>query len=193
MVTSAERGRDTRRRLLDAAAALIAEVGWGGVSTRLLAQRAGTNVGLVHYHFRSLSALLVEAAVDAARRAMLAPVLLLEQAPDIGRGIDDLLAAMRAYTGQDPTSRLLSEALLASAREERLRTAFKALLDEFRSEVAAWLVEQGHPDPAQADAAAAVLAMVLDGLVLHRSVDPDLDPAALAGPLRRLLADPNQP
>ncbi|MFD0890429.1 TetR family transcriptional regulator, partial [Streptosporangium algeriense] len=37
---SAERGRATRQRLFDAAVALIGEVGWGGVTTRMVAERA---------------------------------------------------------------------------------------------------------------------------------------------------------
>ncbi|WP_288047924.1 helix-turn-helix domain-containing protein, partial [Nocardia sp.] len=52
---SAERGRATRERLLEAAVSLIGEVGWSGVSTRMVAQRAGVNAGVVHYHFASVS------------------------------------------------------------------------------------------------------------------------------------------
>ncbi|MGH3673909.1 MAG: TetR/AcrR family transcriptional regulator, partial [Pseudonocardiaceae bacterium] len=39
--TAAERGREVRLRLLGSAAELIAERGWTGVSTRILAERAG--------------------------------------------------------------------------------------------------------------------------------------------------------
>jgi len=52
--TSAERGQAVRRRLLDAAAELIPELGWSGVSTRVLAERAAVTPGMVHYHFASL-------------------------------------------------------------------------------------------------------------------------------------------
>lgn len=61
--TSIERGRSARAKLLAAAAALIAEVGWNAVSTRLLADRAGVRSGLVHYHFESLQTVLRRAAL----------------------------------------------------------------------------------------------------------------------------------
>lgn len=38
--TAADRGREVRLRLLNAAAGLIAELGWNAVSTRNLAERA---------------------------------------------------------------------------------------------------------------------------------------------------------
>jgi len=47
--------------LLDAAERLLAEVGYAGVTTRRLAQRAGVNHGLVHYYFGSNENLLVRA------------------------------------------------------------------------------------------------------------------------------------
>jgi AcrR family transcriptional regulator len=42
---------DVKEALLQAAAELIAEVGWGRVSSRMVAERAGVNNALVHYHF----------------------------------------------------------------------------------------------------------------------------------------------
>jgi AcrR family transcriptional regulator len=59
-----------RDRLLAAAAELIAEKGWGAVSTRVLADRAGVGSGVVHYHFDSTQAVLVQASVGALRTAL---------------------------------------------------------------------------------------------------------------------------
>jgi AcrR family transcriptional regulator len=47
--------------LLDAAERLLVEVGYGGITTRRLADAAGVNHGLVHYYFGSNEALLVRA------------------------------------------------------------------------------------------------------------------------------------
>jgi AcrR family transcriptional regulator len=47
--------------LLDAAEQLLVEVGYGGITTRRLADAAGVNHGLVHYYFGSNEALLVRA------------------------------------------------------------------------------------------------------------------------------------
>jgi len=43
----------TRERIVDAALEAFAEKGFRGASTRDIAQRAGTNQGLITYHFRS--------------------------------------------------------------------------------------------------------------------------------------------
>jgi AcrR family transcriptional regulator len=43
----------TRERIVEAALEAFAEKGFGGASTRDIAQRAGTNQGLITYHFRS--------------------------------------------------------------------------------------------------------------------------------------------
>ena len=43
--SAAEQGQLTRARLMDAAAELIAERGWGAVTTRIVAERAGLRPG----------------------------------------------------------------------------------------------------------------------------------------------------
>lgn len=52
--------RDTAEEaFLDAAERLLVEVGYGGITTRRLAEEAGVNHGLVHYYFGSMENLLV--------------------------------------------------------------------------------------------------------------------------------------
>ena len=55
----------TREQLMAAAAELIAELGWGRVTTRAVAERAGLPHGAVSYHFRGKQELLTEAAMYA--------------------------------------------------------------------------------------------------------------------------------
>jgi len=63
---SGEKSAQTRRRLLDAAEALVADEGYGAPSHRSIAKRAGVHVALVNYHFGSKE-MLLESVV--ARRA----------------------------------------------------------------------------------------------------------------------------
>jgi AcrR family transcriptional regulator len=52
--TTRDRQREaTRERIVEAAAEAFAERGFHGASTRDIAQRAGTNQGLITYHFRT--------------------------------------------------------------------------------------------------------------------------------------------
>ncbi|MBB2740760.1 UNVERIFIED_ORG: AcrR family transcriptional regulator [Microbispora rosea subsp. rosea] len=184
---SADRGRTTRQRLLGAAAALIAEVGWGGVSTRMVAERAGVAPGVVHYHFASLPDLLIAASTGIARAMLEELTERLAEQPDPETGVEWLLGELSRYTGTDPASLLIVEMYLAAARLPDLRDLLHEIVADSRARVAAWLRERGHGGPGRAEAIAAVLVAAVDGLVLHRGLDPDLDLTALAGPLRAMV------
>jgi AcrR family transcriptional regulator len=56
----AARGLETRQKILDAARDTIVERGYGGTSTRAVAELAGVPLSLVHYHFGDKRTLLVE-------------------------------------------------------------------------------------------------------------------------------------
>lgn len=176
--------QEARERLLAAATELIAERGWTGVSTRLLAERAGVGAGVVHYHFPSVQALLSEAALGAMRRALAEFGPVLEQAHTADDVLDLLLASLDRYTGRDPLSLLFVETYLASTRDRRLRRAVARVVTEFRRQVARWLHEHGADRPEQT---AAVLAAAVDGVLLHRPLSPDLTAAYVAPVLRRML------
>jgi AcrR family transcriptional regulator len=55
----AVRGEATRLRILDAARDVLVERGYSGTSTRAVAERAETQLSLVHYHFGGKQQLLV--------------------------------------------------------------------------------------------------------------------------------------
>jgi AcrR family transcriptional regulator len=58
------RSAATRRRLVEAAVETLKEQGYVGASARAIAERAGSNQGLIFYHFGSVTNLLL-AALDA--------------------------------------------------------------------------------------------------------------------------------
>ena len=59
--------RDARRRLLDAAATLLATKGYASATARAIGDEAGCNQALVFYHYGTLNELLL-AALDASSR-----------------------------------------------------------------------------------------------------------------------------
>ena len=183
--TAAARGRQVRQRLLRAAAELIAERGWTAVSTRILAQRAGAAVGLVHYHFASLQARMTEAAISAMRSLLDGLGPLLDRAETPEDALDLLLGSLDRYTGHDQTSLLFTEAYLAATRDENLRQAIGAVVADLRGQLAEWLGRRGVDAPEQT---ATVLAAAMDGLILHRALNPDLTATAVTPVLRRILA-----
>lgn len=180
---SAARGQQTRTALLDAAVQLIVEEGWGAVTTRKMAERAGVRPGVVHYHFGSVTDLLVTASLDALKRELEHMLDMFEDAHDTSAGLGDMLKTVATYSADDPLTILMSEALLAATRIEALRTELSDLLRQWRAATARWLQLQGVED---AEATATVLTAALDGLVLHCLLDPTLGMEELGGPLERL-------
>jgi AcrR family transcriptional regulator len=64
------RGRETREQLLAAAASVLGEDGYGAMSMRAVADRAGVRLSLVHYHFGSKAGLM-EAVLDHLTEGLL--------------------------------------------------------------------------------------------------------------------------
>lgn len=181
----------TRERLLHATVELMAEIGIDRVRTRSIARRAGVNPALVHYHFGTVSALVMEAAQDALLRT-LGPSL---EAFRSGATIRDSIRAILRWVerhGQDaPGSTILAEAMVKATRNasfrrwatQASRRFRRVILDRLRAARAA-----GELDPElDLTATATLLAAALDGLLFHRLVDPKLDVLRVAGPLAGML------
>jgi AcrR family transcriptional regulator len=183
--TAAERGRQVRLQLLCAAAELIAELGWNAVSTRILAERAGVTPGLIHYHFPSLPALLRDAALGMISDLLSGVESILDDARALDAGVELMLGSLDAHTETDRTPLLFSETYLAASRDEALRIELIVLVDEFRRKLARWLRDHGSNTP---DDTAAVLVAAIDGVMLHRALNPRLTLSAVAPVLRRLVA-----
>jgi AcrR family transcriptional regulator len=181
---------------MDAAAALIAERGWGGVTTRAVAERAGLPHGAVSYHFRGKQELLIEAALHAFSQS------LPEEEFEALRSVDDIVSVISAELGDrdaiDPvTSRLMLEAMREAERDETLRERMGALLANYRQFMVATVAadqERGAVfEGAPPDAIATLVAAAGDGLLLHTLLDPDLDISGAIEALRSLLHQSAQP
>ena len=174
-----------------AAAELIAELGWGRVTTRAVAERAGLPHGAVSYHFRGKQELLIEAAMFAFARAI---------PPDefaAMASVDDLIGLISAEVADrdaiDPVlSRLMFEAMREAERDAALRERMGSMLTQYReliirtvrTEQERGAVFTGAPP----EAIATLLGAVGDGLLLHALLDPELDVQAALSALRALLA-----
>ena len=181
---------ETRARLLRAAAELIAELGWGRVTTRAVATRADLPHGAVSYHFRGKQELLTEAALHVFEQAFpIEQLRALEQLPD-------LVALFEPWFGEQSeeeqlVSRVGTEAMLESERNPLLRKRLADLLNDFRqavTDLARTGQERGTvPADIPPDALATLLGALADGLFLHARLDPELDAAGALDALRTLL------
>ena len=182
------RSAETRRRLLDSAAQLIAELGWGGVRTRAVAEHAGLPHGTVSYHFRGKQELLTEAALNTIERVF--PIEELEAVETL----EALTGLVQAWVGErdsiDPVlSGVLMEAMREAERNPVLRHRLATMLRDYRRVVADLVraeqrrdVVRSGPEPS---AVATLIAAAGDGLLLHALLDPELD---VAGATEALLA-----
>ena len=78
MASTSVARQQTEEAFLDAAERLLVSVGYGGITTRAVAEEAGANHGLVHYYFGSMENLLARVLerfterIIARQRAMYA-------------------------------------------------------------------------------------------------------------------------
>jgi AcrR family transcriptional regulator len=82
--------------LLDAAEQLLVEIGFAGITTRKLAERAGVNHGLVHYYFGSMEELLLRVVerftdqlIERQKAMYAAPVPFIEKWRQAMRFLDE--------------------------------------------------------------------------------------------------------
>lgn len=186
-----ERGRETRRRLAAAAAQLIVEVGWDRVTTRAVAERAGVNNALVHYHFGTMDALLREAATAAFAEVIEIPIRATDGAASLLEALEMLVDTMGGLTAADSlVTRLTSELMVQASRDEAIRKWMAAQLAVFRewlTDALAEAVARGEIREVEPRGTAVVLAALLDGLLLHYMADPELNLEGAQAALARLL------
>ncbi len=185
-------GALTRQRLLSASAELIVERGWSAVTTRAVAERAGVNQALVHYHFGS---------IDNLRRDSVVAQLM----PAIGELVDELLderpltesipRVMRLIDGFDlgtETGVLMAEALLQATRDPSMAEAMGGVMASWGDLLGPRLVVAQERGVVRADIPAerltSVLASFLDGFLIQRMADPTLEADQLADTLVRLIS-----
>lgn len=191
-MTSAARGESTRAAILAATADLIAESGWGGVSTRAIAERAQVPHGAVSYHFRGKQEVLREAAL-AATEAIFDEVLPALEGATVG----DAVRSAGQWFGHGLTAHrqaLVAEVMMACTRDHVLRDRFAELLDRYRAQFTTMIRAEQAAGAIGADLDAGTLSAVviaaLDGMLLHTLAAPGYDPVRATETLHTLLYRP---
>lgn len=112
-----DRSRATRRRLLEAAVACLAEVGWAGSTVAVVAERAGVSRGAAQHHFPTREDLFTAAVEYVAEERSSALRALVPAGPGHRREVVDGIVAL--FTG--PLFRAALQLWVAAANEEQLR------------------------------------------------------------------------
>ncbi len=197
MPKSAAPQPESRERILRATIELISEVGADRVRTRAVAERAGVNVGLVHYHFGSMTALL-SAAVDAAVAEESQPLVDALTAETGARdALERMFGHLRGLGRPTPGLLVAMDLMVRATRDPAARSSVRRMLRDFRTALRARLEmarRTGELAPGvDPEAAATLLAALFDGLGMHRLIDRGVDPVEAAAALLDALFGPVDP
>ncbi|HTW08446.1 MAG TPA: TetR family transcriptional regulator [Acidimicrobiales bacterium] len=196
---STERGRRTRRRIVDAALQVVAERGANAASLDEVGARAGTSKGQLYHYFDDRNDLL-RAVAEATNEAVLGAQagLLADLGTAAGmRAWADALVALnesRHGAGGCPIASLVTQ---VGERDEAARAVLAGGFDRWELAIRSGLVAQEKagelsPDVDTAWLAANVLASLQGGLVLAQARrDPGSLRASLDGALA--LVDSHRP
>lgn len=161
MVASQVAVSGSRERILEAAERLVSEIGAARLTLDAVAHSAGISKGGLLYHYPSKEALLSALAQRYVRhlRGCIEHARGTFAAGEIG---GDLKACVLGVLGDDPRSKELGAALLATAAHDpTLLQVIRAHLDE---------QTQALAQNANAFARAAVVELAVDGLTIRESL-----------------------
>ncbi|WJT00949.1 TetR/AcrR family transcriptional regulator [Novosphingobium humi] len=185
-----ERTAETRVALIDAAIAVIHELGYAAASTTLIAERAGVSRGAILHQFGTRAALMAEVVAEVYRREMDIYNRLVTQEQQ-GRNIHEWPRILMGVLGM-PSGIAVLEILLASQSDRDLtETVRKRQAEVEEAALATMRADLGG----KADAAMAVkrlMVWAVRGLSIANRVVPDgIDmegPVALLSGLLKMAA-----
>ncbi|WP_433199279.1 TetR/AcrR family transcriptional regulator [Dactylosporangium sp. CS-047395] len=167
-----------KRALAEAVVAVVAEVGVGRVTHRMVAARAGVPLGATTYYFPTLADLIAAGLAlvsDSTTGDLDEWRAAIEHAGDLAAVLSRLVAE---YLADQPKALLEYELYLAAARVPELRPLARAWLDGVHQLLA----------PRTGDRAARAVSALIDGAMLQAVVTGDpLDAGGLEAAIRSLL------
>lgn len=169
---------ERREQLIDAAIQVLATEGLGRATTRNITEQANLALGAFHYAFRSKDELLesvIERVVSATERVLQEAVEGVRDDP--GRAIPRMLEKFWEFIDETPDLQLAQYELTVHAlRNPKMR---RLAVDQHKRYAAAILgvLDQvpGSPEGQEAEDLARYIAATMDGLVLHRLVEEDVE------------------
>lgn len=158
------------------------------MTTRAVAARSDSNPGLIHYHFGGLGPLRLAIAERAGEEALGPLIAEILDATDMDAALDAIERGIERVSGDARLIRLSAQLVAGAGQDSALGQAFRQSIADARIAFADWL---GAHRPAwsaeRRRGASALVAALIDGLLLHRALD-DTAPVGDALALLRDLA-----
>jgi AcrR family transcriptional regulator len=171
---------DKAARIVEAMRSCVAARGFSGATFDQIAREAGVSRGLLHYYFGTKERLLIE----AVRRDSAVRLERLDQAVAPAASADEVMSAMvltfEEFLGSGPARSLLFfEVLTLAQRNAEIAAELAELGRRARTHIANVLRAKAavgvlalRADP---DAAAGLLFVLVDGIIVRRLGEPELD------------------
>lgn len=176
MTTQEQRSEETRKRLLDAAEAAFAQLGYDGASVAAICQAAGVSKGAFYHHFASKQALFL--ALLDRWLARIDPQLLARD--DDATSVPDRLESMTALLG--PILMMASRRLpiylefwTRAARDPEVWEAMAEPYGRYRDHFASLIeagIDEGSLQPMDPQTGASVVVALAVGLLIQGLFDP---------------------
>lgn len=179
-----ELGVESRRKIVDAAAALMAERGFAGTSIAEVSRKSGLLSGSIYWHFENKEALLAAVVEEGARQWF-------DSLPSLGASPETAAASL-----EDHPEFLRLLFLIALERREVDAASLEVIRrvrghgrDRLHGEIAALLAPLGGELPAELVREFACFALsAADGVFIAHHIDPETtDVRALFRLMRRAL------
>ena len=172
-----KKSEDSRRQVLDAAIATLAERGLASTSIQDIADAAGMSKGAVHYHFESKDELLQQVlgrcceSVEARVRAVFD-----EPGSPMDRVRRAILEMWIVRRESIPEMRVLSELHMLSRQNGEIRRALGDAMRKAREQIIdvglKRLIEMGLRPRVSLSVAPRLILATLDGLSIQHEIDP---------------------
>lgn len=169
-------GIKTRDRILESTRQLVADSGLEGTTIKGICDRAGILAGSFYNLFSSKEEAVLAVVSDAIQQV--------EPDPDAPADIRSLVDAyVRFIDEQEPVARVYMEVAVArSVRDEKLRAR---VMRHHETRIELFSAALDDAGIVEAAAMAELMVAALNGLALHRLLDPGFD---LRGQAERLLS-----
>lgn len=178
------RGEAQQRALVDAAYHLIAEGGFETLRTRDVAARAGVNIATLHYYFATKEDLIgaVVQRVHYELATMHSPAFDNNEMTPLQELREEFLDMQFQLQHAPETYLVLFELFVRSRRDPKLSAMLREMEWDWRNHIESYLAEGVRQGVFRADldipAAAATLAALIKGSIMHMLNDAESYPAA---------------
>jgi AcrR family transcriptional regulator len=160
--------QQTEEAFLDAAERLLVSVGYGGITTRAVAEEAGANHGLVHYYFGSMENLLAR-VLERFTERMIERQRAMYAAPDVPF-IEKWRTAMRYLEADRPYQKVWCELQSLAWNRPDLRERVAHVNGEWRAVLTEAFAEphERYRIPMPLDALVSLVMTFNEGIILER-------------------------